>query len=71
MRTVRKHSRYVPEATHKEGLPYLTVQTRPSRTLAEIDSPHDFGWNEPVSVFQVSLRRSLSQSAAFAVYISA
>lgn len=31
---------------------------------------HDFGWNVVVSVFHVPLRSSLSQSDAFAVYIS-
>lgn len=32
--------------------------------------PHDFGWNVFVSVCHVSLRSWLSQSDAFAVYIS-
>ncbi|SEE31541.1 hypothetical protein SAMN05216489_06179 [Streptomyces sp. 3213] len=64
MRTVRNHSRYVPEATHKEGLTDLARQTL-------THSPHDFGSNVFVSVVQVSLRSPLSQLAAFAVYMSA
>ncbi len=71
MRSVRKHSRYVPEATRKVGLPDLTPQSRPSRAQTEFRSLHDFGLNESVNVFQVSLRSSLSQFEAFAVYISA
>lgn len=64
MRTVRKHSRYVPEATRKEVMPDLAAQTR-------VRSLHDLGSNVFANVCQVSLRSSLPQLTAFAVYISA
>lgn len=75
MRTVRKHSRYVPEATRKEGMPDLASPAAPS-TASRRAAPrtpagrHFFGWNVSESVFQVAARSALFQSAAFAVYIS-
>src|SRR4051812_29096355 len=69
LRTVRKHSRYVPEATRKEGMRHLAA--RAGRGTSDRRAVrHDFGRNVSVSVFQVSLRSSLSQAEAFAVYIS-
>lgn len=78
LRTVRKHSRYVPEANPIEGMRDLT-RTRSARLPGSPDSPspgsppsppdYFFGLNVCVKVFHASLRSSLSQSAALAVYI--
>lgn len=65
MRTVRKHSRYVPEATRKVGMRDLTPPTRLP------DGRYFFGVKVSASVAQVVVRRSVPHAAAFAVYISA
>ncbi|GAB2328930.1 hypothetical protein STREPTOSP366_41010 [Streptomyces variabilis] len=62
LRTVRNHSRYVPEATRREGMPHLA-----SRAAGRADQ--DFGRNVSVSVRHVFVRCSPSHVSALAVYI--
>lgn len=87
MRTVRSHSRYVPEATRKEGMRDLdtpnphrapaahlptSVPSACRRRSVRVAVPrYPFGVNVSVNVFQVPTRRSPSHAADFAVCIRA
>lgn len=69
MRTVRSHSRYVPEATRKEGMQDLAPNQEPGTPPS--GDGHFFGVKVAASVFHVVSRRAVSHAADFAVYISA